>query len=172
MLLWKKSFPMNCRLNPGRVAGLLYLSLIPLGIFGILYVPQALIVNGDALKTASNIGMSEFIFRLSIVSALLIQIINIAVVLVLYKILNPIHKTLARLMVIFILLGVPIAMLNELNHMAVLLLLDSSIITTSAATLILFFLNLHEAGIHIVGIFWGFVVISYGVFGIPFSVYT
>jgi len=148
---------MKCSINTGRLAGLLYLSLIPLGIFGILYVPQALIVDGDALKTVSNIVMSEFIFRLSIISAFFVQIINIAVVLVLYKVLSPIHKTFAKLMVIFIFLGIPIAMLNELNHIAVLLLLDntfaSSFQTIESSTLVLFFLNLHESGIHIAGIF-------------------
>jgi len=150
---------MNCTINPGRVAGLLYLSLIPLGIFGILYIPQALIVEGDALKTALNITQNEFMFRLSILSAFLVQIINIAVVLVLYKILHPIHKTMAQLMVIFIFIAVPIAMLNELNHMAVILLLDTTLIEVfeniQTSTLILFFLNLHEAGIYIAGLFWG-----------------
>jgi len=153
---------MNCNINLGRVAGLLYLSLIPLGIFGILYIPQVLIVEADALKTASNIAGSEFIFRLSILSAFLVQIINIAVVLVLYKVLNPIHKTYAKLMVLFIFIGVPIAMLNELNHMAVLLLLDTTFVdvtevlsNTQSSTLILFFLNLHESGIYIAGVFWG-----------------
>ncbi len=153
---------MNCSINLGRVAGLLYLSLIPLGIFGILYVPQVLIVETDAFKTANNIAASEFIFRLSILSAFLVQIINIAVVLVLYKVLSPIHKTFAKLMVLFIFIGVPIAMLNELNHMAVLLLLDTTFVdatevlsNTQTSTLILFFLNLHESGIYIASVFWG-----------------
>jgi len=96
------------------------------------------------------------------ISAFLVQIINIAVVLVLYKILIPIHKPFAQLMVVFIFMGVPIAMLNELNHMAVLLLLDTTVIEGTKvliniqnASSILFFLNLHEAGIFIAGIFWG-----------------
>jgi len=153
---------MNCNINLGRVAGLLYLSLIPLGVFGILYVPQVLIVETDAFKTANNIAASEFIFRLSILSAFLVQIINIAVVLVLYKVLSPIHKTFAKLMVLFIFIGIPIAMLNELNHMAVLLLLDTTFIDATevfiniqTSTWILFFLKLHESGIHIAGVFWG-----------------
>jgi hypothetical protein len=55
-------------------------------------------------------------------------------------------------MVIFILLGAPIAMLNELNRGAVLLLLHSA--DQSYALLTLFF-DLHEYGITIASIFWG-----------------
>jgi hypothetical protein len=54
-----------------RVAGLLYLLLIPLSTFGMLYVRYNLLVPGDAAATASNILASESLFRLSIVSALL-----------------------------------------------------------------------------------------------------
>ena len=64
---------------------------------------------------------SESLFRLSIVSAFIVQIVNLLVVLLLYKLLKPVNKNLAVLMVIFLLVGIPIAMLNELNHFAVLL---------------------------------------------------
>ena len=54
-----------------RIAGFLYLLLIPLGIFGILYVPSVLVAPGDIATTISNIMAHESLFRLSIVSALL-----------------------------------------------------------------------------------------------------
>src|SRR6516164_9335474 len=122
-----------------RVAGLLYLSLVPLSIFGILY-------SGPS--------------RLGIVSALLVQIVNIFVVLALYQLLKPVNKNMAVLMVIFLLLGVPIAILNELNQFAVLLLssgADYLRVFTAAQlhALVLLFLNLHDEGINIAGIFWG-----------------
>jgi hypothetical protein len=80
-----------------------------------MYVPSAFIVPGDAATTANNIMASESLFRLGIVSALILQILGILVVLVLYKLLKPVNKNHALLMVIFILAAVPIAMLNELN---------------------------------------------------------
>jgi hypothetical protein len=55
---------------------------------------------------------SESLFRLSIVSALTVQIVNMLVVLLLYKLLKPVNKNIALLMVIFLLVAVPIAMLN------------------------------------------------------------
>ena len=63
-------------------------------------------------------------------------------------------------MVIFILVAAPIAMLNELNQFAVLLLLSGADYLTAFTvdqlqTLVPLFLDLHEHGINIAGIFWG-----------------
>ena len=72
------------KMNPNktaRIAGGLYLLLLPLGILGLIYVPTTLYVPGDAAATVSNIMANESLFRLSIVSALLVQIVNIFVVL-------------------------------------------------------------------------------------------
>ncbi|HUI87337.1 MAG TPA: DUF4386 domain-containing protein [Anaerolineales bacterium] len=142
-----------------RIAGILYLSLVPLGFFG-MFTASGLIVPGDAAATARNILASETMFRLGIVIALLVQIVNIFVVLALYKLLQPVNKSMARAMVIFILLGAPIAMLNELNQFAVLILLHSASALTgfTAGQLQAFvpmLLNLHQLGISIAGIFWG-----------------
>jgi hypothetical protein len=151
------------KMNPNktaRIAGFLYLILFPLGLFGIMYVPSILIVPGDAATTANNIMASESLFRLSIVSALIIQIVNILLVLVLYKLLKPVNKNHAVLMVIFFLVSVPITMLNELNQFAALLLLSGADYLTVFTTdqlqaLVPLFLDLHEYGITIAGIFWG-----------------
>ncbi len=143
-----------------RVAGVLYLMLAPLGVFGILYVPSTLIAPGDAATTASNIIASEGLFRLSIVSALVTQLVNLLLVLVLYKLLKPVNKNHAVLMVILFLVSVPITMLNELNQFAALLLLSGADHLTvftadQLQALVLLFLDLHEHGILITGIFWG-----------------
>ncbi len=63
-------------------------------------------------------------------------------------------------MVIFMLISVPIAMLNELNHFAVLLLLSGAdylkVFTAGQLqTLVPVFFDLHEYGILIASIFWG-----------------
>ena len=135
-----------------RIAGGLYLLLLPLGILGLIYVPTTLFVPGDAAATAVNIMANESLFRLSIVSALLVQIVNIFVVLFLYKLLNPVNKNMALLMVLFILLGAPIAMLSEVNQAAALIIVNS---TNPLPNLMALFLELHEVGIQIASIFWG-----------------
>ena len=151
------------KINPNktaRVAGCLYLMLFPLGIFGIIYVPSSLIVLGDAATTASNIMANELLFRLSIVTALTLQIVYIFLALALYKLLNPVDKNNAVLMVILVLVAAPIAMLNELNHVAVLLVLSGSDLLTTFSldqvqASVPLFLNLHEHGVFIAQIFWG-----------------
>ncbi len=151
------------KINPNktaRVAGCLYLMLFPLGIFGIIYVPSSLIVLGDAATTASNIMANELLYRLSIVTALTLQIVYIFLALALYKLLNPVDKNNAVLMVILVLVAAPIAMLNELNHVAVLLVLSGSDLLTTFSldqvqASVPLFLNLHEHGVFIAQIFWG-----------------
>jgi len=143
-----------------RVAGFLYLIMIPFALFGMMYVPSNLIVPGDAATTANNIMASESLFRLGIVSALITQIIGILLVLVLYKLLKPVNKNHAVLMVIFMLVAIPIAMLNELNKFAALLLLSGADYLTAFTAdqlhaQVRLFLDLHEHGINIAGIFWG-----------------
>lgn len=143
-----------------RVAGFLYLLLVPLGAFAIMYGPTAIIVSGDAVATASNLLASEALFRLSIVSALLSQIVGVGVTLALYQLLKSVNKNIASLMVIFVLLGVPITMLSELTQFAALLLLRGADYLTvftneQLQALALLFLDSHAYGLLIAGIFWG-----------------
>ena len=49
-----------------RIAGAIYLSMVFTGPFSLIYVPNKLIVRGDATATASNILAHETMFRLAI----------------------------------------------------------------------------------------------------------
>jgi hypothetical protein len=143
-----------------RVAGFLYLSLGLFAPFSLVYVPSRLIVPGDAATTARNIMASESLFRLGTVSALVTAIVNILVVLALYQMLKSVNKNMAWLMVIFLLVSIPITMLNELNNFAILFLLSSAnslkVFTADQVhALVSLFLNLHATGLNIAGIFFG-----------------
>ncbi len=143
-----------------RTTGFLYMLLIPLGVLGMIYVPNTLFVPGDIATTVSNIMANQTLFRSSIFIALLTQVVQIFVVLNLYKVLKPVNKNHAVYMVVFILIGVPIAMLNEVNQIAVLLLLNgpdylSFFTADQIQALIALFLDLRLAGIFIAQIFWG-----------------
>ena len=154
-----------------RLAGFLYLLTVPLGVFNFLYIPSNLIVSGDAVTTAQNIMASESLFRLGIVGNLFTFIANIFLVLALYQLLKVVNKNMASLMVIFMLVAAPIAMLNELNQIAVLQLLSGadylkvfSVEQLQAGAYL--FLRLHAQGLNIAQIFWGlwFFPIGYLVF--------
>ncbi len=140
-----------------RIAGFLYLMVVPLGIFGSMYVPSRLIVPGDAATTANNIMASESLFRLGIVRNLLAPLVMLSVVLVLYQLFKPVNKNMARLMVIFVLLGVSISMLNQLTKFAALQLLsgaDYLKVFTTEQLQALALLSLRLPG-NIATIFWG-----------------
>ncbi|HSL46258.1 MAG TPA: DUF4386 domain-containing protein [Anaerolineales bacterium] len=143
-----------------RIAGLLYLLVVPLGIFGSLYVPSKLIVPGDAASTARNLMTSESLFRFAIVSDLLAPLVLIFVVLFLYKLLKPVDKNMASLMVIFLLLGVPIALLSKVNQFIALQLLSGADYLTvftaeQLQALAYLFLRLHDRAGTFAAVFWG-----------------
>ena len=150
---------MNPIHKTARSAGLLYLALAALSAFGLVYVPSMIIVPGDAAATANNIVASESLFRLGFVSNLVAFTVNIFVALLLYKLLKPVNKGIASLMVLLILMGLAIGMLNELNQFAVLLILGAGNLTAFTAAqsqaLASLFLDIYEHGFAIAHIFWG-----------------
>ncbi|EHQ91685.1 DUF4386 family protein [Desulfosporosinus youngiae] len=72
-----------------RIAGLLYTLMIPLAAFGIMYVPAALVTEGNAEATIANVLANGSLFQLSALSALVVQVSHIFIVLLLYKLLKP-----------------------------------------------------------------------------------
>lgn len=137
--------------NFARLTGFMYFLLIPFGVLGIMYIPD-LVVEGDLTTTIENIRGNESMFKLSMLAALLTQLIHVVVALMLYRIFTPVNQTVAKLLVLMSMLGVPIALLNEANYGAILLVLAPPDLPTSLVAL---FLGIHTYGIMIVGIFWG-----------------
>jgi Domain of unknown function (DUF4386) len=134
-----------------RVAVFVFLIIFFLGMSTELFIRPGMIVSGDPAATVKNIAASEALFRLSIVSDLIRQTLLMLLPLILYKLLKPVNKTIASLMVIFYLVCVPISMLNELNHFAVLVLSSgagylANIKTNQLNALVMFFIDLHKYG--------------------------
>jgi len=149
-------------MNPNRIAraaGLMYVVPWALSLFA-FFLRQSIVVPGDVATTAQNIIASESQFRLSIVSDLVVQAVFVVLVLLLYKLLKPVNKGHAVLMVVLFLVSVPIAMLNMLNQFAALPLTRgadylAAFTTDQLLSLAHLFLDLHEVGIIIAYIFWG-----------------
>ncbi len=167
---WKDT--MTAKAHPSinktaRLAGALYLGMAVLAFIGILYVPSALIVPGDATATAGNIAASEGLFRIGILSHLIGQALFIFLVLALYKLFEPVHKRRAVLMVVLALLGVPIAFLIEANHFAVLLLVSeadylAAFDSDQLNAQLMFFLDVRSQGILLAQVFWGLWLLPLG----------
>ena len=149
-----------------RVAGSLYLIANLFAPFTLLYLPSRFIVRGDAAGTANNVIASESL-RLGIVGNLFTFIANIFLALALYQLLKVVNKNMAALMVILFLVGVPIAMLNELTQLAILQLLGgadylSAYPTDQLQALAYLLLRLHDQGLLIAHIFFGLWLLPMG----------
>ena len=153
--------------NPGRFAGLLYVLFSIPGFFAIIYVPSKLIVHGNAAATASNIAASETLFRLGIAAQLVCQVGFIFVALALYDLLKGVNRRHASIWVILVIVAVPIAFLNELNSIAALVLVRGADFLSifekpQRDALAMLFLNLHNQGLGVVEILWGFAFFPLG----------
>ena len=147
-----------------RVGGVLYIMLIITGILAHLVVRASLIVAGDATETAKNIMDNEFLFRLGLVIDIIAFLSFMMLPLVLYVTLNSVNKNLASLMVIFVLVSVPISMINLLNHFAAVILLSGADYLTplEVNAQALFHLDMFTIGYNIAGIFHGLWLVPLG----------
>ena len=151
---------MNFIKNPGRLAGLLYLLTSIVGFFAMGYVPDKLIVSGNAAATASNITASQTLFRFGIAGELIGQAGFIFVALALYDVLKFVSRRQASLMVLLIAVSVPIVFLNELNSIAAILLVRGADFLLvfekpQREALAMLFLKLHGQGFVVAELFWG-----------------
>lgn len=105
------------RNRDARVAGLLYLLAIVLGIFDLMYLPDRFYKPGDAAATAHAIAANESLFRIAMVGDLVGGVLWLFVVLALYQLLKDVDRTQAALMVILgALLQVPLYFVNAANY--------------------------------------------------------
>lgn len=142
-----------------RVAGALYLCLIPLGIFSFAYVPARLMIAGDPAATARNLAASEHLFRLAIVSHLVSQLIVVGLALALYRLLRPVGRHVAASMVSLALVCVAVSFVSEVHNLAVLRMLDGSFAEAFAPAQlhaqIALQLDLYRSNVLLAQVFWG-----------------
>jgi hypothetical protein len=151
---------MSSTKNPGRLAGVLYVLMSVVGFFALGYVPKHLIVAGNAAATASNILASETLFRLGIAGNVIGQAGFIFVALALYDLLKGVDRRQASLMVLLIVVSIPIALANELNAIAALVLARGADFLSvfgkaQRDALAMLFIEVHGHGFAVAEIFWG-----------------
>lgn len=120
------------RNRDARIAGILYLVAIVIGLFSLEYLPGRLIVPDDAPATAHLIAANQFLFRLLTFSDVVMGLAWLAVVLALYRLLKDVDGTWASLMVI---LGgyiqVPMYLFNVVNYAAAFMLVTGTTFLSS-----------------------------------------
>jgi uncharacterized protein DUF4386 len=109
-----------------RIAGVLFLLSFVAGGFGEAYVPSKLIVSADATATAENIKALDSLFRTGFAGYLVEAVCDIALTLILYVLLRPVHKELALLAAFFGLVGTAVFGVAELFYFAPSLILGGA----------------------------------------------
>lgn len=103
-----------------RIAGVLYLIIIAVGLFGEVFVRDRLIVAGDATATAANILSHESLWRFGIAAELFLLICGVVLTLIFLVLLRPVSRDLALLATFFNLVSVTLEAAYSLHLLAAL----------------------------------------------------
>jgi hypothetical protein len=151
-----------------RLAGLFFLLMVVFGLFAEIFFREKLFVPTDVAMTASNILSNGFLYRIGIVSDILMSLSYLFTALALYKLLASVNKNMAALMVIFAAAGSVLLIFNILNEFAPLYILNendylNALNTSQLQSLAMFYYNLYEHGYMIGQVFFTLWVLPLGV---------
>lgn len=107
-----------------RLAGLFFLLMVVFGLFAEIFFRQKVFVANDAAATAGNILANVFLYRVGIVSDIIMSLCYLFTALALYRLLVSVNKNLAQMMVLFASAGCVLLLSNILNEFAPLSLLS------------------------------------------------
>lgn len=109
-----------------RIAGVLYLLIIVLGLFSELGVRSTVRIPGDPAGTAQAILASETLFRISVAADVLVFLADVVVAVLLYELLRHAGRTLSLSAAGLRLTGTAIYGTNLLNQVGALLVLTGA----------------------------------------------
>jgi Domain of unknown function (DUF4386) len=159
------------RKRAARLAGLVYLLMVVPGPFVLLYIPNKIIVSGNASATTRNILAHEGLFRIGIAGEIFFHTAFLLVPLMLYRLLKEVDKRQAVLMVTLYALSVPIVCLNAINSLMALTLVRgtgwgadwlSVFNQPQREALAMVFVRLHGQGFLAGEVFWGLWLLPFG----------
>lgn len=151
---------MNSKSRSARLAGLLYLLLTIAGVFTLIVVPARTIVAGDTSATATRILGFESLYRAGVAVSIINSVMFLLLAVALYRLLVGVHASLAKLMVMLVLVQIPIAIGLAINQLTALLLFkgDADLAGLGAAqknALGMLFLRINDQGAIASQFFWG-----------------
>ncbi len=117
---------MGLNKKTARLAGVLFLLMVVFGLFAEIFFRQKLFVVNDISMTANNILSNVFLYRVGIVSDILMALSYLFTALALYSLLSSVNKNMAALMVLFAAAGSILLLFNILIELAPLLILSEN----------------------------------------------
>lgn len=88
---------MNSLKTISKIAGFGYLIIFITGFFSNFFVLESLIAPGDAATTANNIMGNDFLFRIGILSFIIMVVLDVVLAWALYILLKPVNQNLSLL---------------------------------------------------------------------------
>jgi hypothetical protein len=150
-----------------RTAGLLYLIVVLTGTLSLGYVPSQTIVNGDAAATVAKILATQPLFRIGIAAGALCQVAFLLLPIALYRLLAPVNRPAATLMVALAVSSVPLSLVNLVHKLDVLTLLSGAsylqaLTPAQSQAQVMLSLATYGNGILVAKIFWGLWLLPFG----------
>jgi hypothetical protein len=154
-------------LKKSRISGLWYLAQAITGPIGIMVIPSALVVAGDAAATAARIAASPLLWSFGILAYLVSQLVFIPIALSFRSLFDSVDRKWTKVLMAFVTGAVPLAILNLLGYLAPLLISESGYMASFSPAqrdaLVLLSIDLMRRGEILVGFFWGLWLLPLGI---------
>ncbi len=154
---------MNPTRTLARRAGWLYFLSNVVAPFAYLYVPNQILVPGNAVATLERVRAHEGLLRAAIAGEIWNATVGTLAVLLLYRLFENVDKPMSRLMAALLLVSVAVTYGNVLNHVAPIVLANNPLYGDVAAPLATLFLRLHAYGLAVAQVLWGLWLIPLGI---------
>lgn len=143
----RSSLNSDSAVRTARLAGILHLATLPVGYFSLVHVPRVL---ADGLNVAPPVQIARLL-RLGVASDIAGQVLFACAVLLLHELLKPAQHRLANLMLLFALVGVPMACLSEVPQLAA----ANGLLSGTPGESVTRLLDLRNQGLQLTELFWG-----------------
>lgn len=149
-----------------RITGLFYLLFALIAIYEFMYVSPRISVSGDIAATASNILAHEFLFRTSVASDLVTNVLFVVVVLLLYRLLRQVDEYLAKLMAGLVMVAIPVVLLGGALKLTALSIFKGEMLKSFPSEqmqeLAVTLIRIANYSSRVITIFWGLWLIPLG----------
>lgn len=150
-----------------RTAGLLYLVVVLMGIVSLAYVPSQTTVPGDPAATVARLLATQPLFRLGIAAGAVCYVAFLLLPFALYRLLAPVHRPAAMLMVALAVTSVPLSFINLGHKLDVLTLLSGAdylqaLTPAQVQAQVMLSLAAYSNGLLLTKIFWGLWLLPFG----------
>ncbi|MCW3837888.1 DUF4386 domain-containing protein [Sphingomonas canadensis] len=141
-----------------RIAGLLYMIVVATGMFSLAYVPSQIMVDGDMAASIRNIAAQEALFRAGIAAGIVCYLAFLLLPVALHRLLEPAGPLAARLMLLFAVVSVSMALLNLGRRLDMLRAIEAGAAVPDVAAIA----GAYSSGMMMVQIFWGLWLLPLG----------